>query len=199
MRREAAGDQKKGRKEGNPAALLQTKVWPNCSFRAIFRPQNIFMNAENNAVSNYLSFLKFFLHFWLFPYIFLSSPGCFTLKSWVFWVHSNYVFRSPKKLKISVFSIQVHWENCKLTTKNARKTEENIRLLTALFSAFIKIFCGRKMARKEQFAYFVGGFWSTHLNIFFVDFQNFFINFFLNIFRNFLSFWLYELGYLQYF
>ena len=39
----------------------------------------------------------------------LSSPGCFTLKSWVFRVHSNYVFRSPEKLKISVFSIQVHW------------------------------------------------------------------------------------------
>ena len=85
-----------------------------------------------------LSFLQFFFYFWLFPYSFLSSPGCFTLKSWVFWVHSNYVFRSPKKLKISVFSIQVHWENCKLTTKNARKTEENIRLLTALFSAFIE-------------------------------------------------------------
>ena len=118
----------------------------------------ISMNAENNAVSNYLSFLKFFLHFWLFPYIFLSSPGCFTLKSWVFWVHSNYVFCSPKKLKISVFSIQVHWENCKLTTKNARKTEENIRLLTALFSAFIKIFCGRKMARKEQLPLLKSGF-----------------------------------------
>ena len=29
----------------------------------------ISMNAENNAVSNYLSFLKFFLHFWLYPQI----------------------------------------------------------------------------------------------------------------------------------
>ena len=39
----------------------------------------------------------------------LSSPGCFTLKSWVFRVHSNYVFYSLKKLKISALSIQVHW------------------------------------------------------------------------------------------
>ena len=69
----------------------------------------ISMQQENNAVSNHLSFLQFFFYFWMFPYSFLSSPGCFTLKSWVFWVHSNYVFRSPKKLKISVFSIQVHW------------------------------------------------------------------------------------------
>ena len=113
----------------------------------------ISMNAENNAVSNYLSFLKFFLHFWLFPYIFLSSPGCFTLKSWVFWVHSNYVFRSPKKLKISVFSIQVHWENCKLTTKNARKTEENIRLLTAFFFRIHrKYFADGKWLEKNNFS-----------------------------------------------
>ena len=30
----------------------------------------ISMQHENNAVSNHLSFLQFFLHFWLFPYNF---------------------------------------------------------------------------------------------------------------------------------
>ena len=44
----------------------------------------------------------------------------------------------PKRLKISVWSIQVNWEKCKGATKNNRKTEENIRLLTALFSCSIE-------------------------------------------------------------
>ena len=41
----------------------------------------ISMQQENNAVSNHLSFLQFFFYFWMFPYSFLSSPGCFTLKT----------------------------------------------------------------------------------------------------------------------
>ena len=54
-------------------------------------------------------------------------------------------------LQFSQWTWMLNTEILSFTTKNARKTEENIRLLTALFSAFIKIFCGRKMARKEQF------------------------------------------------
>ena len=66
--------------------MILTAPKLSCKPRKIpFEPFSVLkiisMNAENNAVSNYLSFLKFFLHFWLFPYIFLSSPGCFTLKS----------------------------------------------------------------------------------------------------------------------
>ena len=67
-------------------------------------------------------FLQFFLHFWLWAYSFLSEPGCWTLKSWVFWVNEKRSLSEPKKLKISVWSIQVNWEKCKGTTKNARKT-----------------------------------------------------------------------------
>ena len=48
-----------------------------------------------------------------------------TLKSWVFWVNEKRSLSEPKKLKISVWSIQVNWENCKGTSKNKRKTEEN--------------------------------------------------------------------------
>ena len=70
-------------------------------------------------------FLQFFLHFWLWAYSFLSEPGCWTLKSWVFWVNEKRSLSEPKKLKISVWSIQVNWENCKGTSKNKRKTEEN--------------------------------------------------------------------------
>ena len=40
----------------------------------------------------------------------LSEPGCFTLKYWVFRVNKK--LRLPEKLKISVFSIQVHWVFC---------------------------------------------------------------------------------------
>ena len=104
---------------------------PKSSIRAIFRPKNYFVCFSKTMQWATWVCLQFFFYFWLFPYSFLSSPRYFTLKSWVFLVLSNFVLRSPEKLKISGFSIKVHWENCKLTTKNARKTEENIRLLTA--------------------------------------------------------------------
>ena len=35
-------------------------------------------------------FLKFFWHFWLWAYSFLSEPGCWTLKSWVFRVNEKH-------------------------------------------------------------------------------------------------------------
>ena len=67
-------------------------------------------------------FLQFFLHFWLWAYSFLSEPGCWTLKSWVFRVNEKRSLSEPEKLKISVWSIQVNWVcvNRKTTQKDLR-------------------------------------------------------------------------------
>ena len=57
--------------------------------------------------------------------LFWFTRLCFTLKSWVFLVHSNFVFRSPEKLKISVFStVFVHQNNSRFQCSAPRFTDK---------------------------------------------------------------------------
>ena len=56
---------------------------------------------------------------------FQFTQVCFALKSWVFPVHSNFVFRSPEKLKISGLStLFVHWKNYRFQCSAPRFTDK---------------------------------------------------------------------------
>jgi len=90
------------------------------------------MLQENLAVSN-LMFSSVFLVFLVVSFQFSQWILILNPEILSFLVNEERSSREPEKLKISGWSIKVNWEKCKGTTKNKRKTEDKLRLLTALF------------------------------------------------------------------
>ena len=136
---------------------------PEKSPSSRFQPTKLFaLSLKTNSFHN-LSFLPFFFPFWLFTFIFISSPCASHWNLEFFWFTQTSFFVHQKNSRFQCsaqssftkttqdFSVQHQGSLIKLkfTTKNARKHDENSCCSMHLFSAPHNKFCGQKMATKE--------------------------------------------------